>query len=632
MKAKITILFLLFISLTTISQTDMLSKGSVWFNSAYPISFENIDDKIIVMMIWNAHDPIAVEKMHQVETICLNKFNTQLLSIQIGDANNPIPRREIFSLIQRENLEHPIVYCSNLDQFSGKKFDGSFQVRIYPGSRGIPSAIIDGREAVVLCDNELNKLWKDQELNKKMRYWQIKDSIETHWWADANIEFPTDISQWRNKCFFITESNHHRVHKIATTGEIISIIGTPIAGFSDGAFSTAQFNYPRGTIYDDTQQLLYIADTYNHRIRACDEQSNLVFTIAGNGQHFKEEKNSTDGGFEAFGFPVDLALDNEILYVLSAEFNQVFKLNTISGVSKEVARLPFNATNGERIFPKHLEIYGKTGYVTFSNGAVYELIFDEERKEKDVITQKEVSYWYAHGSWYYEPKLSEPKISSVCLIGKVLYGISEWSNEVFSFKKKEIKKIAGVGTDGWKDGDGSSAQFHSPVDLTFIDNNLYILDRDNELLRSLNVKKKKVQTIPFKSSDALLFGGNVVPQGENIVIEDVAVGEGAVDVIFQIDPGEYQLREDGINFVLLIDEVMGELESEIVTDGKIKVKVDPSKLTYGTLQIELIYSCSHPLRPEVVLRKQAMVTAMLTSIPGEPNEVTLTFKPHIVPY
>jgi hypothetical protein len=27
-----------------------------------------------------------------------------------------------------------------------------------------------------------------------------------------------------------------------------------------------------------------------------------------------------------------------------------------------------------------------------------------------------------------------------------------------------------------------------------------------------------------------------------------------------------------------------------------------------------------------------MVTAMLTSIPGEPKEVTLTFKPHVLPY
>jgi hypothetical protein len=168
--------------------------------------------------------------------------------------------------------------------------------------------------------------------------------------------------------------------------------------------------------------------------------------------------------------------------------------------------------------------------------------------------------------------------------------------------------------------------------MTVIDRNLYIIDRDNELLRSVNTKKKKTQTIPFKASEALLFGGNVVPQGENFVIEDVVVGEGLVEITFQIDPSEYVLREDGINFVMLIDEVMGELESEVITDGKIKVKVDPSKLVYGTLQVELIFSCSSPLRPEVVLRKQAMVTAMVTVIPGEPKEATVTFKPHILPY
>ena len=632
MKKQIFFILLGLLSISALAQVDKLSKGSVWFNSAYPVSIETINDKIMVLMIWNDQDPIAVEKLHLIETICLNKFNTQLISIQLGDVNNPKPRREIFSLIQRENLEHPIAICPDLNDFSGKKYDGNFQVRIYPASSGVPSHILDGSEAVAQCEKELKKLWSDNELIKNLRFWQIKDSVETHWWADANIEFPSDISQYKNKCFFITESNHHRIHKISPTGEILKIMGAPLPGFEDGQFTNARFNYPRGTIYDDTQQLLYVADTYNHRIRACDENSNLVFTIAGNGKHFEQEKTSTDGGFEAFGFPIDVTMDNEILYVLSAEFNQVFKLNTISGAAKEVARLPFNATNGERIYPKHLEVFGKTGYVTFSNGSIFELTFDEERKEKDVISQKEVSYWYAHGTWYYEPQKGEAKISAVCLIGKVLYGVSEWSNEIFSFKKKAIKKVAGASGDGWLDGDGATALLHSPVDMTFIDNNLYILDRDNELLRSCNIKKKKIQTIPFKASEALLFGGNVVPQGENIVIEDVAVGEGWIDVTFQIDPGEYQLREDGINFVLLIDEAMGELESEVVTDGKIKVKVDPNKLTYGTLQIELIYSCSHPLRPEVVLRKQAMVTAMLTSIPGEPKEVTLTFKPHILPY
>jgi DNA-binding beta-propeller fold protein YncE len=525
-----------------------------------------------------------------------------------------------------------LVVSPDFKDFQGSAFDGSFQARIYAASSGKTSHIFNGPNAAKECIEQINQYLGNSEFCKNLRYWQIKDSVETHWWADANIEFPTDISQKKNKSFFITETNHHRIHQIAPTGEILRIIGAPLPGFEDGQFTNARFHYPKGTAYDDSQQLLYVADTYNHRIRACDETSNLVFTIAGNGKRFEQEKTSTDGGYEAFGFPVDVTVDNEILYVLSAEFNQIFKLSSITGAAKEVARLPLQATSGERIFPKHFEIYGKKGYVTFSNGSILELTFDEQKLEKDVISQKEVPYWYAHSTWYYEPKAGEPKISSVCLIGKVLFGCSEWSNEIFSFKKKVRKKIAGTGADGWQDGAGETAIFHSPVDMTFIDNNLYVLDRENEILRSVNSKKKKVQSIPFKASEALLFGGNVVPQGENIVFDDVVVGEGLVEVTFQIDPSEFILNEDGINYVMLIDEAMGEMESEIISDGKMKVKVDPSKLTYGTLQIELIFSCVHPTRPDVVLRKQAMVTAMITVIPGEPKEITLTFKPHILPY
>jgi NHL repeat len=613
-------------------EVDALTKGSVWMNTAYPISIENIDDKIVVFMIWNEHDVFALENMHLIESACKNKFNVQLISAIIGDANNPRPRREIFSLIQRQNLEHPIVICPDFNGLKGSPYDGHFQARIYPASRGVASHIFEGQLAGKQCAEQLQLLMNDADVNKNLRFWQIKDSVETHWWADANIEFPTDISQKKNKSFFITESNHHRIHQITPTGELIQIIGMPLPGFEDGPLAGARFCYPQGTIYDETQQLLYVADTYNHRIRACDETSNLVFTIAGNGKRFEMEKTFTDGGYEAFGFPVDVAFDNEILYVLSAEFNQVFKLNPISGAAREVARLPMTSSSGIRIFPKHFEIYGKLGYVTFSNGSIFELKFDEEKKEKDVISQKEVSYLYAHGQWYYEPKEGEPKLSSISLIGKKLFACSEWNNELYEFKKKQLKKLTGSPIDGWKDGPADEAMFHSPVDMTVIDRNLYVLDRDNELLRSINSKRKKTQTIPFKSSDALLFGGNVVPQGENFVIEDVVVGEGLVEITFQIDPSEYVLREDGINFVMLIDEVMGELESEVVSDGKIKVKVDPSKLVYGTLQIELTFSCSSPLRPAVVLRKQAMVTAMITVIPGEPKEATVIFKPHILPY
>ena len=103
-------------------------------------------------------------------------------------------------------------------------------------------------------------------------------------------------------------------------------------------------------------------------------------------------------------------------------------------------------------------------------------------------------------------------------------------------------------------------------------------------------------------------------------------------MLFEMDLVEYEFAEDGVNIVMLIDDAMGKLESEVVTGNVIKALVDPKDLIYGNLQIEMTFSVRHPLRPEVVLRKQCMVTAMLTVIPGEPTSAKVTWKPHLLPF
>jgi hypothetical protein len=324
-------------------------------------------------------------------------------------------------------------------------------------------------------------------------------------------------------------------------------------------------------------------------------------------------------------------MENNNLYVLSAQFNQIFNLNPISGVAVEVARLPLFNEQKQRIYPKHLEIKGALGYATFSDGSIFQIDFNEERKSKDAITQKEWVYYYGKGSWFYQPIKDEPKISSVAIAGKTLVAVSEWSNAVYTFKKGKIKWLSGS-LEGWKDGGPKDAWYHSPVDVVMIDNTAYIIEQDNELLRYVNVKKGNGKTIPFIATEALAFGGNVIPQGENIVFEDVVVGEGPVEVYFEMDLGEYEFVEEGVNIVMLIDDAMGTLESETVTGPSIKAMVNPKDLIYGNLQIEMTFSVRHPLRPEVVLRKQCMVTAMLNVIPGEPTTAKVTWKPHLLPF
>jgi hypothetical protein len=634
MKNKLSTFVLLCLSLLLNAQkkdVDFISKGSVWFNTPYPITLENIHDKILVICLWDEQNPFSTEGLHRINRSFESKYNVQIISGILGNAQQPRSRREIYSIIQRENITHPFVICPDFKGFKDADSTGQFQVRIYARSGGKCLHQFIGNDAASPAIEKINEMLNEKELVSKLRSWQLKDSVETHCWADANIEFPSDISLHKNKNFFITETNHHRIHYVNADGTIAQIIGAPLPGFTDGQLLNAQFNYPRGTTFDDEQQLLYVADSYNHRIRAIDLQAKLVFTIAGNGSAFSEEVQLTNGGYEAIGFPVDVVMENNNLYFLSAQFNQVFNLNPISGVSVEVARLPLYNEKKQRIYPKHIEVKGLLGFVTFSDGSIFQINFNEERKSKDAITQKEWVYYYGKGFWFYQPQLDDPKISSVALSGKTLIGVSEWSNAIYTFRKGKIKLLTGS-NEGWRDGNAKDAWFHSPVDVVLIDNTAYVVDQDNELLRVVSTKKGNAKTLPFLASDALAFGGNVIPQGENIVFEDVVVGEGPVEVFFEIELGEYEFVEEGVNVVMLIDDAMGTLESEVVTGPIIKAMVDPKDLVYGNLQIEMTYSVRHPLRPEVTLRKQCMVTAMLTVIPGEPTTATVTWKPHLLPF
>lgn len=612
------------------AQIDRITKGSVWFNTTYPITLENINDKIVVFMIWDANDPIALEQVHQLMIAGKNLFQIQLISAVQAQAGPPQPRREYYSLIQRENLEHPLVVCPDFKDFKAPQFTGPLQVRLYGRPGGQALHIFEGPGIVKDVLQQIQTLSESTELKGKLRYWQMKDSVETHYWADANIEFPTHISTYKSNGYLITETNHHRIHHVSADGKIVKIIGAPQPGFADGNFLSAQFNCPKGTSHDTEQDLIYIADCFNHRIRAVDMASQLVFTVAGNGKDFSELTSATNGGYEAFGFPVDIAIDNNKIFVLSASHNQVFLLDPISGGSREVVRLPLNNKLNQRIYPEQLEIQGKIGFVTMSDGTAWQIEFKEKRKYTDAVTQKEVEYEYG----FCQPVAGSESIrwSGMQMAGKKLIGISKEGNSIWEIKKGKLRLIAGGEMEGWKDGKGKEASFHSPTDFIIYDQFAYVLDQNNESLRSVQLKNGKVTTVPFIATDALAFGGNVVPQGENIVFEDIAVGEGPVEVTFQLDLGEYEFRNDGVNIVMLIDDAMGVMDSEIITDGVMKAKVNPKDLLYGTLQLEMTFSVSHPLRPTVVLRKQCMVTAMLSVIPGEPTNPTLTWKPHILPF
>ena len=138
----------------------------------------------------------------------------------------------------------------------------------------------------------------------------------------ATFNQPSGIAVDSAGAVYVADSANHRIRKIDPTGIVTTLAGSGTAGSADGIGTAAQFDLPQGLTVDSSGRV-YVADTFNHRIRAIDP-SGMVTTIAGTGS-----VGSTDGTgtIASFRFPSGLALDAAgDLYVADSANNTVRKI------------------------------------------------------------------------------------------------------------------------------------------------------------------------------------------------------------------------------------------------------------------------------------------------------------------
>ncbi len=99
----------------------------------------------------------------------------------------------------------------------------------------------------------------------------------------AELNYPTGVAVDAAGNVYICDNNNQLIRKINTSGIIISVAGTGVAGYSgDGGPATAaQINYP-GDVAVDAVGNIYIADAGNSRVRKVDTTGTIT-TIAGTG-------------------------------------------------------------------------------------------------------------------------------------------------------------------------------------------------------------------------------------------------------------------------------------------------------------------------------------------------------------
>ncbi|MDW8169332.1 MAG: hypothetical protein RML74_12745 [Acidobacteriota bacterium] len=159
----------------------------------------------------------------------------------------------------------------------------------------------------------------------------------------ATLNLPYGVAVDKRGRLYIADTEHHRIRRLTLGAEnprIETIAGTGLSGYNgdERPAIEARLNSPRGLAVD-AEGNLYIADTFNHRVRKITPDG-VITTVAGTGR----AGFSGDGGLATraeLRLPLAVAVDAEgRLYIADAGNNRVRRveldgtITTIVGTGK----------------------------------------------------------------------------------------------------------------------------------------------------------------------------------------------------------------------------------------------------------------------------------------------------------
>ncbi|WP_229506068.1 NHL repeat-containing protein [Massilia genomosp. 1] len=155
--------------------------------------------------------------------------------------------------------------------------------------------------------------------------------------ATAAFHTPSGLAIDGAGNLYVADTGNNAIRKVTPQGAVSTLAGGGVAGYLDGKADVAIFNGPVGVAVDQAG-VVYVADTYNDRIRAI-APDGMVTTLAGGAPGY------VDGPFAGarFDTPTSVVVDAKgTLYVADTSNGAVRKL-TPDGQVSTLAKAPEDA-------------------------------------------------------------------------------------------------------------------------------------------------------------------------------------------------------------------------------------------------------------------------------------------------
>ena len=478
--------------------------GLGWFNVENAVSIKDVKGKVVLIDFWTY---CCINCLHVIPDLqkLEKKYPNELVVIGVHSAKftNEQDSDNIRQAILRYGIEHPVVN------------DAQFSIWTKYGARGWPHlTIVDPEGQIVgtlsgeghydILDEIISGLIAIHK--DKINLEPFPVSLEKDKKPPTVLEFPGKVlADGANRRLFIADSNHNRIVMSDFSGKVLDIIGNGELGWKDGAYEDAQFNHPQGMALDGN--ILYVADTENHSLRAVDLEARTVATIAGVGKQVYARRGG-DGLSTGLNSPWALVQRKAgaPLYIAMAGPHQLWVYDP---VKKTVN--PFAGTGREGIVDGVIsssELAQPSGMTTdgtnlyFADSEVSAL-----RKVNMEVAPPRVETLIGTGLFDFgdiDGPFKTARLQHVLGVayqdGKV-YVADTYNHKIkiADLAAKTLDTFVGSGAPGV--GDGSQPQFYEPSGVSIAGDQLFVADTNNHAVRVVDLKTKQVTTLNLDLTD-----------------------------------------------------------------------------------------------------------------------------------
>ena len=176
--------------------------------------------------------------------------------------------------------------------------------------------------------------------------------------AGASFDTPSGLALDEAGNLYVADTGNNRIRKVTPAGQVTTVAGDGTAGYADGPGAQARFDAPVGVAVDRGGNI-YVADTYNDRIRVITPAGQVSTLAGGNAPGYADGQ----GPSALFDTPCGVALNAQGELLVADTGNNRLRKITAGGL---VSTLAVNAAGAEQF-----ELSKPVGLAVTHDGFVY---------------------------------------------------------------------------------------------------------------------------------------------------------------------------------------------------------------------------------------------------------------------